>query len=151
MFKQVTPNASATQFAEATLAVSRQAWLAGLGAASAARNWARNGASDTFYSLVRQGSSVETRVIQAVGERMETSLTTAAALVRRTRGSAARAARAIAQTATMLIPALRRTGPGVRAHAHKRASVKAKGPIKARATGPSRRSKHAAKKTRRAS
>jgi hypothetical protein len=46
MLKQATNTLNATRVADAALAASRQVWLAGLGAATVTRQWARNDAGD---------------------------------------------------------------------------------------------------------
>ena len=74
MFKQASFNrsvVSANALAESALFASRQAWLAGLGAVSISREWARHEAGNTFRALVRKGSVVEKNAIQVIGGRVE--------------------------------------------------------------------------------
>src|SRR5215471_11185389 len=71
MSKQSVPTLNPARVA---VAASRQVWLAGLGAAMVTRDWARNDAGEVFKSLVKEGSTVETRVIRALGHRMNSSI-----------------------------------------------------------------------------
>jgi hypothetical protein len=92
MFKQASFNRSmvgANALAESALFASRQAWLAGLGAASISREWARHEAGNTFRALVRKGSAVEKNAIQVIGGRVESSVATAASLWRVARATRA--------------------------------------------------------------
>jgi poly(hydroxyalkanoate) granule associated protein phasin len=148
MSKQATFNTNASQVVQATMAAPRQAWLAGLGAASVARDWARNEASETFRSLVRQGSSIERRAIDVVGTRAGSSLVTAAAVLRQARDSVVRTTCVIVETATMLVPNLTRSSRVANAAAHKPTAVKSKRSAKARTTRPVRPLKRATKKAR---
>jgi len=150
MSKQATFNSSGSQVAEAAVAASRQVWLAGLGAAAVARSWARNEAGNQFHSLVRRGSTVERRALQVVGTRAQSSLATAAALLRQTRDTATRTARAFAETATMLVPALRSSRTSV-APIRKSAAANTKRASKAGTTRTAGRAKRTTKKARRAS
>jgi hypothetical protein len=63
--------------ARVAVATSRQVWLAGLGAAAVARDWARDDAGQVFRSLVKEGSTVETRVMRALNHRMNSSIAVA--------------------------------------------------------------------------
>ena len=71
MSKQSVPTLNPARVA---VAASRQVWLAGLGAAMVTRDWARNDAGEVFKSLVKEGSTVETRVIRTLGHRMNSSI-----------------------------------------------------------------------------
>jgi hypothetical protein len=71
MSKQSVPTLNPARVA---VAASRQVWLAGLGAAMVTRDWARNDAGEVFKSLVKEGSTVETRVNRALGHRMNSSI-----------------------------------------------------------------------------
>ena len=66
----------------AVLAVPRHLWLATLGAAAVTREWAERDASATFRTLVSEGSSVESRALRMLRNRVETSLKRAGALAR---------------------------------------------------------------------
>jgi hypothetical protein len=135
MSKQVSFNrsvVSANALAESALFASRQAWLAGLGAASISREWARHEAGNTFRALVRKGSIVEKNAIQVIGGRVESSVAIATSLWRVARATALATANRLAETASALprvrIPAFAASAvaPKPRKHAKSR-------PIKARA------------------
>jgi hypothetical protein len=79
-------NASKTlPVGDALLAASRQVWLAGLGAAVVTRDWAGKEARPLLRALVKEGTVVESRAIRFVGDRVETSVTRANALLRQSR------------------------------------------------------------------
>lgn len=61
----------------AALQASRQMWLAGLGAAVVSRDWIQTEAGNTFKSLVKEGTVVESRAIRYFGDQLETSMTKA--------------------------------------------------------------------------
>src|SRR5271166_156721 len=61
MLKNIAGNGGATRVADVAFAASRQVWLAGLGAATMTRQWARNDAGEAFRILVKEGSTVEAR------------------------------------------------------------------------------------------
>ena len=85
MSKQSVPTLNPARVA---VAASRQVWLAGLGAAMVTRDWARNDAGDVFKSLVKEGSTVETRVIRALGHRMNSSIAIAQSAFEKARHTA---------------------------------------------------------------
>jgi hypothetical protein len=110
MSKQASFNrtaAGANALAESALFASRQAWLAGLGAASISREWARHEAGNTFRALVRKGSTVEKNAIQAIGGRVESSVATATSVWRVARATAIAAANRFAETAASALPRVR--------------------------------------------
>jgi len=72
---------SVPQAGDAVLAASRQVWLATLGAAAVARDWATREGASVFRSLVKEGSAVESQAIRNVGKRVETSVRQATTLV----------------------------------------------------------------------
>jgi hypothetical protein len=72
---------------EATIAASRQVWLASLGAAVVTREWVQTEAGDMFKSLVKEGTVVESQAVRFVGHRLETSFSTANSMWRQTRRS----------------------------------------------------------------
>src|SRR6266540_5851163 len=74
-------------YRETALAAPRQMWLAGLGAAVVTRDWVQNEASPVFKSLVKHGTTVESRAIRFVGDRIETSMTRANSMWRKTRST----------------------------------------------------------------
>ena len=73
------------ELGEAARAASRQVWLASLGAAAVTRDWVQTEATRKFKTLVREGTVVESRAIRFVGEQVESSITRANAMWRRTR------------------------------------------------------------------
>jgi poly(hydroxyalkanoate) granule associated protein phasin len=87
MLKSTLNNLQSNRLSEAALAASRQVWLAGLGAAVVTRDWVQHEAGAVFKSLVRQGTTVESRAIRVVGDRIETSMNTANTLWKRTRST----------------------------------------------------------------
>jgi hypothetical protein len=136
MSKQASFNRSvvnASALAESALFASRQAWLAGLGAASISREWARHEAGNTFRALVRKGSAVEKNAIQVLGGRVESSVATATSLWRVARATALAATNRIGETAASALPSVRipafavSAAPKPRKHAKSRA-VKARAP-----------------------
>ena len=107
-----TPNASKNlPVGDALLAASRQVWLAGLGAAVVTREWAGKEARPLLRTLVREGTVVESRAIRLVGTSVETSVTRASALLRRTRSTVESAVKAYAATAAVLRDKLPRALP----------------------------------------
>jgi hypothetical protein len=110
MSKQFTFNrstVSANALAESALFASRQAWLAGLGAVSMSREWARHEAGNTFRALVRKGSAVEKNAIQVIGGRVESSVATATSLWRVARATAVATANRLAESAASALPSVR--------------------------------------------
>jgi len=110
MSKQTSFNrnmAGANALAESALFASRQAWLAGLGAVSISREWARHEAGNTFRALVRKGSAVEKNAIQMIGGRVESSVATATSLWRVARATALATANRLAETASSALPSVR--------------------------------------------
>jgi hypothetical protein len=84
------------------LAAPRQAWLAGLGAAVVTREWVQNEASLAFKSLVRQGTTVESRAIRLIGDQIELSMTRANSLWRKTRSTVEGAVKVYADQAVAI-------------------------------------------------
>jgi hypothetical protein len=70
---------------EATIAASRQVWLASLGAAVVTREWVQTEAGDMFKSLVKEGTVVESQAVRFVGNRLETSFSAANSIWKDTR------------------------------------------------------------------
>ena len=140
MSKQATFNRSSgsvNALAESALFASRQAWLAGLGAASISREWARHGAGNTFRALVRQGSAVEKNAIRVIGDRVESSIATATSVwrVARTTASTALAtANRLAETAVAALPSVAIPAFRVTSAAPKRRKPAKTRAVKARAT-----------------
>lgn len=151
MSKQASFNrsvGSANALAETALFASRQAWLAGLGAASVSRQWARHEAGNTFRALVRQGSAVEKTAIRVLGDRVESSITTATALWRGARATALATANRLAETAASVLPNVRVPAFVVKATAPKRRKPAKSRAVKARATKIVRRIKRAGRKSK---
>ena len=149
MSKQVSFNrniAGANALAESALFASRQAWLAGLGAVSISREWARHDAGNTLRVLVRAGSAVEKKAIQVIGGRFESSVATATSLWRVARATALATANRLAETASSAVPsipafAVTAAAPKPRQKAKHRA-------VKARASRTVRSVKRAARKSK---
>jgi hypothetical protein len=74
-------------FGEAALAASRKVWLASLGATVVTRDWVESEGGQMFRTLVKQGTAVESRAIRFLGDRVETSLTHANAMWKKTRST----------------------------------------------------------------
>jgi Poly(hydroxyalcanoate) granule associated protein (phasin) len=84
-------------------AASRQVWLAGLGAAAVTRDWAGKEAGAVFRTLVREGTVVESRAMRLVGDRLDTSVTRAGALLRQARSGLEHAVKGYAGSAVALV------------------------------------------------
>ncbi len=151
MSKQASFNrgsGSVNALAESALFASRQAWLAGLGAASISREWARHEAGNTFRALVRQGSAVEKNAIRVIGDRVESSITTATSLWRVARTTALATANRLAETAVAALPSVRIPAFGVTAAAPKRRKTAKTRAVKARATRTARSVKRTGRKSK---
>ena len=91
-------------------AASRQVWLAGLGAAVVARDWAEKEASGVFRTLVKEGTAVESRAIRLVGDQVESSVTKANVVLKRTRATIGRSTgRFVLRITNRMTPAVRST------------------------------------------
>ena len=113
------------------LAASRQVWLAGLGAAVVTRDWAGKEAGQVFRTLVREGTAVESRAIRFVGNRVETSVTRANAILRQARNSLQVVVKDYAGSALTLVrESLPRTLPRIELPAMLRQAPHAKAPAK---------------------
>jgi hypothetical protein len=107
MSKQTAQTLNPARVADAAIAASRQVWLAGLGAAMVTRDWARNDAGQVFRSLVREGSTVETRVIRAFGHRMNSSIAVATSALNMARDTALAGVNGLVDTAAAALPRLK--------------------------------------------
>ncbi len=87
----------------AALNASRQVWLAGLGAAVVSRDWIQAEAGNTFRTLVKEGTAVESKAIRYLGDQFETSMTRANALWRQTRSSVTHTVKTAADTAVTFV------------------------------------------------
>ena len=101
MPKQTVPTLNP---ARAAVAASRQVWLAGLGAAMVTRDWARSDAGAVFKSLVKEGSTVETRVMRAVGHRLNSSIAVAQSALNKARHTAIAGVNELVDTAAAAWP-----------------------------------------------
>ena len=104
-----TINTRAGTVGDAFLAASRQAWLAGLGAAVVTRDWAQNEAGTVLRTLVKEGTAVESRAIRIVGDQVETSFAKANALWKQARDTVTFTVKEYADTAVALV---KQTLPG---------------------------------------
>ncbi len=134
MLKQVAGNGGANRVTDVALAASRQVWLAGLGAATVTRQWARNDAGQVFRALVKEGSTVEARTLRRIGRRVDSSIVLATTAWSRARDAAQTTLNGLVETAAAVLP-------GFKAAPAKRVTVAAKKPRRA--------AKRAARKTRR--
>lgn len=87
MQKQMTTGFNSYPFGEAALAASRKVWLASLGATVVTRDWVESEGGQMFRTLVKQGTAVESRAIRYLGDQVETSLTHANAMWKKTRST----------------------------------------------------------------
>jgi hypothetical protein len=151
-------NAPATfnprQLSEAAFAASRQVWLAGLGATVITRDWVQTEAGDVFKTLVKEGTVVESRAIRFVGDRIDSSVTRANRVWKRTRktveSSVKQAATVAVDLAQQVIPkSLPMFETPETAKVTKPAAkriMKAKRPVRATAPKAKRKVKAAAKR-----
>ena len=84
---RTTRNPQPNGLGEAALAASRQVWLAGLGAAVVTRDWVQSEAGNMFKTLIKEGAVVESQAFRYVGDRLETSVSTANTVWKQTRRS----------------------------------------------------------------
>lgn len=107
MLKQAAANLNANRVADAALAASRQVWLAGLGAATVSRQWARNDAGHVFRNLVKEGSAMETRALRVIGKQIDTSLAVATSTWNKARHTALSTVNGLVDTAAAVLPRLK--------------------------------------------
>jgi len=88
---------------EAVFAASRQVWLASLGAAVVTRDWAKSEATEAFQSLVKEGTTVESRALRLLGNRFEASFALADSVWKQARASVQATVRDVAGTAGTLV------------------------------------------------
>jgi hypothetical protein len=88
---------------DTVLTASRQMWLAGLGAAVVTREWAEREAGNVFRTLIREGSAMESRAIRFVGDQVESSVTRANVLWKKTRATVETTVRTYADTAVTIV------------------------------------------------
>ena len=141
-FQQRTNRVGDTVFA-----ASRQMWLAGLGAAVVTRDWAEKEASGVFRTLVKEGTAVESRAIRIVGDQVESSVTKANVVLKRTRTAIGNVVRAYTDTAAGIVQSLPKFLPdAVKAPAQRHAKLARKSTTKA-ARNVGKRVKRATKAT----
>jgi hypothetical protein len=116
MLKQTINTSRAADMA---LAASRQVWLAGLGAATVTRDWARNDAGHVFRALVKEGSTVETRAKRAFGKQIERSIAAASGVLMKARATAMTTVNGAVDSAVAAFPQLRARAAALRAGAAK--------------------------------
>ena len=125
----------ANRVGDTVFAASRQVWLAGLGAAVVTRDWAEKEASGVFRTLVREGTAVESRAIRLVGDQVESSVTKANVVLKRTRTAIGNVVRAYTDTAAGIVSSLPKLLPEsalpVKATTKRRATVARKSTAKA--------------------
>jgi polyhydroxyalkanoate synthesis regulator phasin len=102
MLKTTAISLQPRQISESMLAVSRQVWLASLGAAVVTREWAQKEASKTLDTLVREGTVVESRAIRFVGDQLEASMSRANGVWKQTRQTVESTIRQAAETTVAL-------------------------------------------------
>jgi len=143
------------QISGTVFAASRQVWLAGLGAAIVTREWAEREAGQVFRTLVREGTAVESKTFRIVGDQVESSMTRADILWKKTRATVETTVRAYADTAVTIVrkslpkalprvelPAMLQAAPAAKATRARRA-------VKARTAKTVKRAKRAVKAAKR--
>lgn len=148
MQKQTMNDVNASRLADAAFAASRQVWLAGLGAAAATRQWAKNDAGNTLRALIKEGSAVETQAIRVLGSGVETSLATASSIWTRTREQVRATVSAFADTAAAALPKLKAPVRLTRKAPVAKPGKTAKAPVSRRAKHAAGRVKHSSRKAR---
>jgi poly(hydroxyalkanoate) granule-associated protein len=111
MLKQVAEKIDAGRFADTAFAKSRQVWLAGLGAAGVAREWARDDAGHVFRALVKEGSTVEKRMANVISKQIDMSISVATTALTRARETAMTAVNGLVQTAVASMPKVKVSAP----------------------------------------
>ncbi|HET9046735.1 MAG TPA: phasin family protein [Casimicrobiaceae bacterium] len=143
------------QVGNSVYAASRQVWLAGLGAAVVTRDWAEREAGNVFRTLIKEGTAVESRAFRLVGDQVESSLTRANMLWKKTRSTVETTVRAYADTAVTIVrKSLPKALPKVELPAMLQAapapkSSRAKRAVKARTAKTVKRVKRTAKSAKR--
>ena len=102
MQKQSTMSFRPYQLGENALAAPRQMWLASLGAAAVTRDWVQSEARQTFKSLVKEGTIVESQAVTFVGDQIEGSMNRANKLWKQTRATVESGVKQAADTAVAL-------------------------------------------------
>ena len=137
----------ANRVGDTVFAASRQMWLAGLGAAVVTRDWAEKEASGVFRTLVKEGTAVESRAIRIVGDQVESSVTKANVVLKRTRTAIGNVVRVYTDTAAGIVQSLPKFLPDAeKAPAQRHAKLACKSTTKA-ARNVGKRVKRATKAT----
>jgi hypothetical protein len=136
MLKNVAGNGGAIRVADVAFAASRQVWLAGLGAATMTRQWARNDAGEAFRTLVKEGSTVEARALRRIGRQVDSSIVLATTALSRARSAAQATLNGVVKSVAAIVP-----GP--------RAARVTKRPVKAAVKKPHAARRSASRKARR--
>jgi hypothetical protein len=143
---QATLKHKPNELSGAALAASRQVWLAGLGAAVVSRDWIQAEAGNTFRTLVKEGTVVESRAIRYVGDQVEASMTRANELWKQTRATVQGTVRQAADSAVLFVKeTLPRSLPKLELPTTAAAAKRRKAVAKRAAKAPAKR---AATKTR---
>jgi Poly(hydroxyalcanoate) granule associated protein (phasin) len=88
---------------DAVINASRQVWLASLGAAVVTRDWAQSGAGNVFRTLVKEGTTIESKAFRLVGNRLEGSISKANAVWKHARTTMQATVKQAAETAVTLV------------------------------------------------
>ena len=102
MQKQSTMSFRPYQFGENALAAPRQMWLASLGAAAVTRDWVQSEVRQTFKTLVKEGTIVESRAMTYVSDQIEGSMNRANTVWKQTRATVESGVKQAAETAVAL-------------------------------------------------
>jgi hypothetical protein len=111
MLKQTAGKIDAGRFADTAFAASRQVWLAGLGAAGVARDWAREDAGNVFRALVKEGSTVERRMAGVIGKQIDMSISVATNALTKARKTTLIAVNGVVDTAFASLPRFKPVAP----------------------------------------
>ena len=132
MLKNIAGNGGATRVADVAFAASRQVWLAGLGAATMTRQWARNDAGEAFRILVKEGSTVEARALRRIGRQVDSSIVLATTALSRARSAAQATLDGVVKSVAAIVPAPRAAKRPVKAAVKKARAARRPASRKAR-------------------
>ena len=107
MLKTAAGNFNAARWTDAALGASRQVWLAGLGAATVTRQWAKNDAGQVFRSLVKEGEVMEGRARRVIGKQVGNSLALAVGAWNSARHTALTTVNGLVDATAAALPRLR--------------------------------------------
>ena len=111
MLKQAAERIDTGRFADTAFGASRQVWLAGLGAAGVARDWAREDAGNAFRALVKEGSAVEKHMANVLGKQIDISISVATDALTKARETALAAVSGLVDAAFASLPKSRAAAP----------------------------------------